>query len=455
MKKHRSERHAQNVEGLTTYMENNQRWLIQLKADEQFREIALKKLQFRRILQAIYHRAIDAACLSGNPVYKAVYQHFSECDTNMWVAIRVAFGELLHYLAKQNSALIEDAKYIDGIFEIAKRHQAWLKPFDDWTLRDQRDDAPKQFRSLLRTLLANYTVPVFLEKGFLEPNETYIDLYIHIGRGKNARTFDRLPAPLFGKAAAHFLEVPESVNLPEAVRYCHVLGLGGDKDLATAILNARMVADFEHDAFWHTVILFFVRYRTDIGLHQIAPIIDFLYAQKFQITRREGNDGVILHYPPPKPDFTLQGRTPQSLMRLVDEWHVANQTNAQCPTIWKPLPIANWAKSFGDIIHRIAQITTYTELSEEGRDMHHCCRSYAPRCAEGKTSVWTYYFENTKGIRTRLLTIEVDENRKVVQVRGKCNAFPQSKQFSMIENWMAHAKLGQSAALEMEMRRWA
>jgi PcfJ-like protein len=455
MKKIRTVRHAQSDAGLTLNMENEQRWLIQLKADANFREIALKKLQFRRVLQAIYHRAVDAACLVGNPIYKTIHQYLSLCDEQGWVKERTVFGELLLFLAKQNAVLVEDAQYITGIFEVVKRYRNWVKPFEDWSLRDQRDDAEKQFRSLLRTLLATYAVPTFLEKGFLEEKQTYIDLYIHIGSGKNVRTFGQLPAPLFGKAAAHFLETPENVTLEEAVRYCHVLGLGGDKDLASAILNSRMVIDFEHDAFWHALIPFFVRYRAEIGLHQIAPIVDFLYAQKFQITRRQYHDGIFMNFPPPKPDFTLQGRTPTSLMRLVDEWHIENKTNALHPTKWKPLSIGGWERTKGAFTHHIRQITTYTELSEEGREMHHCCRSYAPRCAEGTTSVWTYYIENEHGNRKRLLTIEVNDAKKVVQIRGKCNTFPKKEEFHMVDNWMHQAKIGQSAAFEMEMKRWA
>ena len=58
--------------------------------------------------------------------------------------------------------------------------------------------------------------------------------------------------------------------------------------------------------------------------------------------------------------------------------------------------------------------------------MHHCVASYARYCAKGQKSVWSLSVEDVDSGHTDcVMTIAVSNgNRRVVQARGRCNAFP-------------------------------
>jgi len=78
--------------------------------------------------------------------------------------------------------------------------------------------------------------------------------------------------------------------------------------------------------FWRTVLRFFVAHP-DMKLEHVNPIVDFIHANKFAGDEVLTEGGTEIRNPP-RPDFSMKGRTLKSILRAVTAWHsdlAANQ----------------------------------------------------------------------------------------------------------------------------------
>lgn len=77
-----------------------------------------------------------------------------------------------------------------GLVEIARRRGGWLRPIHKWF--PPQESPFVQFRSLVKHLFARYRVPNFMASVWLCPQPeaaTWLDLFLHLGRGKSIRQF--------------------------------------------------------------------------------------------------------------------------------------------------------------------------------------------------------------------------------------------------------------------------
>src|SRR5262249_40962741 len=143
--------------------------------------------------------------------------------------------------------------------------------------------------------------------------------FIWLGAGCSVRWLD-LPLP-FTKRMAHFFgQAPSDYSIEAALRWGQVLGLGGDARLARAVIGTRLGTHFQHEDFWIEVLRFFIATPT-LDLAQAGPIIDFIHYQKFVPQQVAVAPGRIEHRQPAQPNFSVKGRTPASLLKLVTLWH--------------------------------------------------------------------------------------------------------------------------------------
>lgn len=82
------------------------------------------------------------------------------------------------------------------------------------------------------------------------------------------------------RMAHWFLRAPNSFSIAQAIRFGQVIGLGDDERLARMIAASRLSDDFAHNAFWVTVIRWFVAQPLPDPV-QVGPIIDYIYFQRF------------------------------------------------------------------------------------------------------------------------------------------------------------------------------
>jgi hypothetical protein len=146
---------------------------------------------------------------------------------------------------------------------------------------------------------------------------------------------------------------------------------------------------------------------------------------------------------PPQPNLTMKGRNPESLLRAVSTWHRRLGGFAIGPAVhWTASEIKPLGHEEGEgsnrKIYTITELTCSHDLQYEGRAMTHCVASYISSCRTGRVSIWSLRVIDGTGQETRLLTLEVNNrDRQVVQARRRFNAWPSSKELSILHRWTA------------------
>ena len=337
--------------------------------------------------------------------------------------------------------------YVEALALIAAHYPSWLRPIDAWKPRTH--SAPRQFASLVRHLFVRYEMPVFFDAvWFAGPEQeaaVHRRWYLHVGRGLNIRTCD-LPVRFTKKMAHHFLRAPADATVAQALRWGQVFGLGGDERLARALFGTRLVSCFENDDFWASVIRWLIAHPS-VDRTQIRPLIDFLQQQKF-VRQRCFEPGRPELGPPPQPGLCMKGRTPEALLRQMEDWHGRLAMADRHPVRqWKSSGIDDFEFEEGARENHSLKYWTIRELLSskallaEGRRMKHCVASYVQSCTNGHSSIWALEVESFEG-RAKAVTIEVrNPSREVCQVRGKKNRLPTEKELSVIRRWAAREGL--------------
>src|SRR5206468_8379399 len=131
-------------------------------------------------------------------------------------------------------------------------------------------------------------------------------------------------------------------------------------------------------------------------------------------------EGVVGKQPPPRPDYSMKGRTVASILRQVEDWHKELGLDTQQPSLsWrhstlKDFRLVEGSEALGNMrVWTITELLTSRALILEGQAMRHCVATYAKSCADRQTSIWSMLMESQKG-RHRVLTIEVDLTRRTV-----------------------------------------
>ena len=152
--------------------------------------------------------------------------------------------------------------------------------------------------------------------------------------------------------------------------------------------------------------------------------------------------------PPPPPGLCMTGRTPEGLLRQMEDWHGRLAMADRHPVRqWKSSGIDDFEFEEGARENHSLKYWTIRELLSskallaEGRRMKHCVASYVQSCTDGHSSIWALEVESFEG-RAKAVTIEVrNPSREVCQVRGKKNRLPTEKELSVIRRWAAREGL--------------
>jgi hypothetical protein len=261
----------------------------------------------------------------------------------------------------------------------------------------------------------------------------YREWYIRLSSGESLRS-QKSNFVITKKIAAHFETAPEDYSVEEALMWGIVLNQGGDDRLAIAFIAARPSGFYKNLEFWNSLIRYFAVNRM-IARNQVGPVVDFINYQKFDSSEIYEN-GEIIRKPPPQPNFSLNKRKPETLLKLVDKWH----------GIYKKLDITkvlafeksrvNEYKGLIDNtrVIQIRQLTSNYALFEEGQELRHCAGSYVTECQNNNCSIWSLSIGDTKTTK-KILTIEINRLNMIVQIAGACNRYPTLKELKPIEKW--------------------
>lgn len=339
--------------------------------------------------------------------------------------------------------------FIEALALTACHAGSWLRPVEDWQPRTH--SARKQFVSLLRHLFVQHDdMPLFFDavwfSGRTKDAAERRSWYLHVGRGQNIRHCN-LPVPYTKKMAHHFMKAPSDVTVDQALRWGQVLGLGGDEQLAKAIFGTRLTEGYRDDIFWTTVIRWFIS-NAMLDRAHVGPIIDYLHHQRFVPEIVAFVPGRRDEASPSQPNLSMKGRTPESLLRQVNQWHrKLASDNTQQMRQWQPSGIESFEFVEGSLekpnfkCWTIRELLSSKALVAEGRQLKHCVATYASSCARGHCSIWTVEVESYEGI-VKSLTVEVRSGMRLIsQVRGKANRLPTDKEKNVLCRWAATAGL--------------
>ena len=439
---------------------------VEKTEDQREAELAFFEREQKRLRKnaRIHHnprRLIAAACdgeVTSADITRPVWQEIVRSieASNGDPETRESLKAFLSLIAQRGTMLVEttriggqDYRFIDGLIKLHDRKALWLRPAEDW--RPQSHNSDRRFASLAQHLFSNYPIPMFMSRVWLRHengSRRFRDWYVHLGRGHNIRTA-KTPFALTKKMAHAFLQAPDSYSVEAALRYGHVLGLGGDRRLAEALLASPIGTDFSNHEFWTSVVRFFIA-NPLLDLVHVGPIVDYLRFQKF------GGEAVfeergLVREPPPQPDLNMRGRTANALLRQVAAWHEELGRSGRLRADAGPFPKSGFAGYERTIAARneqrperrwvIRELRSPEELRNEGRKMHHCVASYAASCARGIVSIWALERYEGGELAEKCQTIEVNRAGSIVQCRGRYNRLPTASEFAIVEDWAAAAGL--------------
>jgi hypothetical protein len=216
----------------------------------------------------------------------------------------------------------------------------------------------------------------------------------------------------------------------QAVRLGQVLGLGGGPPLARALCHTelgRSLGSEEEETFWLTVIQWLVNHP-DMPCLQVGPLVDLARARR----QRDG-------------EFSLKGRTVQSVLRHIREWHAELR---RAPLLgYVALPHSGVAKPRWEMPDRhgrkwiIEELVDSYALFDEGAEMRHCVYGYTAFVQQGRSSIWSVKVSEGAEVR-RAITVEVhNATREIVQARGLHNRMPNPQERFVLTRWARESDL--------------
>ncbi len=300
----------------------------------------------------------------------------------------------------------------------------------------------RQLAGLVNHMFARYPAPAFLyqacKKWTGDPfecmHETYRDWLVTLAQGGS---FPKLVKGIMtSREAFTFLSAPAANRIHENVWWAKMKVAG----LPNSIIEKLTERIFGHyffddpDGRLAEVIQFYARYHADMDKVTFGEITDF-------VTWKLRNDAV----------FSLRGRTVTSVIKLTNEWHVLMQKAKLGHSVeWKGLGIPDWEFEAKDRIWTVTELRNNKELLNEGRKQKHCVYSYVHACVGGRAAIFSLrayrklvaaYNEDGTPIWDRSfeldrITVEVNNNRMVVQVRGSLNRGATDEEKRLLRQWV-------------------
>jgi len=302
--------------------------------------------------------------------------------------------------------------------------------------------------SLAQHLVCKYPVPAFLASAWYAADacgDTKRWWFIAHSRGASFRSLD-LPIAMTRKMEHIFLASQEHLPIELAMRRAELLALGAPAEVVKAVLATRLATDLRHGEFWRSVWMFLIAHAGELDPAQIGPMMDYIQAVRhgeMPIGTQVGGVG----FNAPQPAFSMKGRTVPSMLRLMRDWHGSlagcSATFSWARSPYQPLLFEELRMDRSELPRRwqMMELTDSAQLQKEGAALHHCVGSYAYRCYQGASRIWSLRLWQGEKVR-HVLTVEVDPKRRaVVQARGRANRLPSGKSLELLQDWAVRERL--------------
>lgn len=321
-----------------------------------------------------------------------------------------------------------------NVLYLDRYKQKIVRPPEEWRCVSYNEE--KQTISFIKHLFVKYPVPYFMYKLFINVrdrfnrvtrhrpfadfNSDFINWFFVIAQGGS---FQKCVKGIMTKKEAHlFLKAPNEnppyMNVWWAKCRALDISLGTTNKLLERILVHVFIDD--PNGKIAGMLHFFAKYEKDIDRDTFNDIADFIR------TRALLNN-----------DFSFKGRTLQSIIRLSNEWHRETQRTKGIGNFsWEGINIEDWEFSGKNHVWTVKQILDTKGLHHEGSKQRHCVYSYATRCKSGFSYIFTMdsVCKHT-GTKTKHITIELDNSRRIMQAKGKLNRGPDDLEKQIMRRW--------------------
>jgi hypothetical protein len=384
---------------------------------------------------------------------QAVSQVYEDRSQDPRVLAR--FAELLR-LARERSSLLTHPTVqgirvleIEALSNLASFDAAYLRPASAWS--GFRGSSTGVVASLANHLLSRYPAPKFLASVWFGDSSRYAlqkrSWFVAHATGARFRSLD-LPIKMTRQMERRFLESPDHLSIEQAMRRAELLGLGASAELADAVLATRLRHNLDHGDFWRSLMELFVRAGSELNPDDVGPIVDFLQFVRHETVEIRTDSGVVFRSPP-QPSFSLRGRTPASLLRLVDRWHESLGRARTAYLSWEPSGYRSMVfedrlpdSDTSPVVWEFVELTNSGDLRLEGAALRHCVATYAYRCSQGQSSIWSLRRRSRNHRARPVMTIEIDpRTNTVVEARGFRNSRPSRKALRLIHLWAGETNL--------------
>jgi hypothetical protein len=273
-----------------------------------------------------------------------------------------------------------------------------------WRPQMKTRDAARWRLAAARHLFALYPVPAMLERIWLDDagldaQEMRLRKHWFVVAARGGSLYKAGANQWLTRKEVHaFLNPPAGLGFREA--FWHAIANSYVDAPGPAICIARSKIAREPRAemsFWREVARFFC--TNTASVETIDDLCDYLA----DCRRRDRS-------------YSVEGRT---LTSLSADWE------------WAPLAKDAKAKDERFVVRQLKQAE---DLVMESRALRHCVSTYAGKCIAGHASIWSLR-RCTKSSIDRLLTIEVDQQRRAVQVRGFANRLAHADERNVLERW--------------------
>ena len=335
---------------------------------------------------------------------------------------------------------------VDALVNLSRFRSAHLRPATNWT--GTSSSWRLAVSSLAHHLICQYRVPAFLVASWHATDaaaDKKRSWFVAHSRGASFRSLD-LPIVMTRKMEHIFLASQDHLPIEHAIRRAELLALGAPAEFAKAIMSTRLATDLCHSEFWRTVWVFLIANAGDVDPMQIAPLIDYIQAVRHDRATIGVLDGMV-EFGSPQPAFSMKGRTVQSILRLMREWHkslgAGSASLSWVRSPFEPMLVEELNPDGSEVSRRwqMMELINSAQLRREGAALHHCVASYADRCYRGISSIWSLRFWQAEKIH-HVLTVEVDTRRRaVIQARGRTNRAASGKPLRLLQDWAVRERL--------------
>lgn len=259
-------------------------------------------------------------------------------------------------------------------------------------------------------------------------NINFKDFFLTIQEGTGHQQI--LQPLLTRKEIYYFMFKVESLNITEAILEARLLNAGVNQKIIEWVLKRPYTfADTngirQNPADFYKPALNFLFYlvKNDVRNNELDELLDYFVGTSTQRKR----DGVELEQ--------FLSRSINTIRQASNEWHInqAKEKNKKF-LVWEgmyPQFTVHGAEDTFDFI----ELTTSTELLNEGRKMRHCVGSYASRCVNGSTRI-----VSVKKNGVSHITLELNRNA-IIQAKLKLNAYPSKSDEYLIQKFAVEHNL--------------